>query len=113
VVQYLLNEFTALFMLSPGSLSQAISNFAKGLESWLTAAMTGCPEEMVHIKVSAVRTLARSLRRHITLNRLANAARGMLQNSAYTSQMLVDLNQIDFHNIQEQVCMNTIKIELL
>jgi regulatory factor X 1/2/3 len=75
--------------------------------------MTGCPEEMVRIKVSAVSTFAQSLQRHTSLNRLANAASGILQNSAYTSQMLVDLNEIDFHDIQEQVCMNTIKIELL
>ena len=35
----------------PGTLTQAIRNFAKGLESWLLAAMNGCPEEMVNVKV--------------------------------------------------------------
>lgn len=37
-----------------GSLTQAIRNFAKGLESWLTSAMAGCPQEMVDIKVLIV-----------------------------------------------------------
>jgi regulatory factor X 1/2/3 len=42
----------------PSSLTQAIRIFAKGMESWLTEAMTDCPEEMMHIKVSAVSSLA-------------------------------------------------------
>jgi regulatory factor X 1/2/3 len=37
--------------MSPGSLTQAIRNFAKGLEGWLTGAMTGCPEPIMNIKV--------------------------------------------------------------
>lgn len=38
--------------LSPsGALTQAIRNFAKSLESWLTNAMMNIPEEMVRIKV--------------------------------------------------------------
>ncbi|XP_069703475.1 DNA-binding protein RFX2-like isoform X2 [Periplaneta americana] len=86
----------------PSSLTQAIRNFAKGLESWLTAAMTGCPEEMMHIKVSAVSALAQTLRRYTSLNHLAQAARAVLQNSSQINQMLVDLNRVDFHNVQEQ-----------
>lgn len=35
----------------PGALTQAIRNFAKSLESWLTNAMMNIPEEMVRIKV--------------------------------------------------------------
>lgn len=38
---------------SSGALTQAIRNFAKSLESWLTGAMMNIPEEMVRIKVSA------------------------------------------------------------
>lgn len=34
-----------------GALTQAIRNFAKSLESWLTNAMMNIPEEMVRIKV--------------------------------------------------------------
>ncbi|KAK7872728.1 hypothetical protein R5R35_011870 [Gryllus longicercus] len=86
----------------PSSLTQSIRNFAKGLESWLTSAMTGCPEEMVQIKVSAVSAFAQTLRRYTSLNHLAQAARAVLQNSSQISQMLVDLNRVDFHNVQEQ-----------
>ncbi len=36
----------------PGTLTQAIRNFAKGLEGWLLAAMKGCPDDMILVKVS-------------------------------------------------------------
>ncbi|CAN8003937.1 unnamed protein product [Ixodes hexagonus] len=36
----------------PSSLTQAIRNFAKSLEGWLTSAMQGVPEDMVKVKVS-------------------------------------------------------------
>ncbi|XP_066992717.1 DNA-binding protein RFX2 isoform X2 [Anabrus simplex] len=86
----------------PSSLTQAIRNFAKGLESWLSSAMTDCPQEMVMIKVSAVSAFAQTLRRYTSLNHLAQAARAVLQNSSQITQMLVDLNRVDFHNVQEQ-----------
>lgn len=35
----------------PGSLTQAIRNFAKSLEGWLKNAMRGVPEEMMKTKV--------------------------------------------------------------
>ncbi|CAN8027716.1 unnamed protein product, partial [Ixodes persulcatus] len=35
----------------PSSLTQAIRNFAKSLEGWLTSAMQGVPEDMVKVKV--------------------------------------------------------------
>lgn len=38
----------------PSSLTQSIRNFAKGLESWLTCAMQGCPPEIVELKVGAL-----------------------------------------------------------
>lgn len=42
-----------LFPVAPGALTQAIRNFAKSLESWLTNAMMNIPEEMVRIKVDS------------------------------------------------------------
>ncbi|XP_075236299.1 regulatory transcription factor Rfx [Lycorma delicatula] len=86
----------------PSSLTQAIRNFAKGLESWLTSAMVGCPQEMVNVKVTAVGAFAQTLRRYTSLNHLAQAARAVLQNSTQINQMLTDLNRVDFHNVQEQ-----------
>jgi regulatory factor X 1/2/3 len=91
-----------VLMPIPISVIQAIRNFADELESCLKRAMTKCPEEMLHIKVSAVSALAQKLRRYSSLNHLAEAARPVLQNSSMTYQMLVDLDQVDFRNIQDQ-----------
>ena len=46
---------------------------------------------------------AQTLRRYTSLNHLAQAARAVLQNTAQITQMLADLNRVDFHNVQEQV----------
>lgn len=84
----------------PSSLTQAIRNFAKNLESWLTSAMTGCPDKIVQIKIGAVSAFSQTLRRYTSLNHLAQAARAVLQNSSQIAQMLNDLNRVDFHNVQ-------------
>ena len=84
----------------PPSLTQAIRNFAKSLESWLTQAMADCPEEITNIKLSTVRSFSQTLRRYTSLNHLAQAARAVLQNQQQISQMLTDLNRVDFANVQ-------------
>lgn len=84
----------------PSSLTQAIRNFSKNLESWLASAMTGCPDSIVQIKVGAVVAFSQTLRRYTSLNHLAQAARAVLQNSQQISQMLSDLNRVDFNNVQ-------------
>lgn len=114
-------------------MTQAIRNFAKSLESWLTNAMMNIPEEMVRVKVggpgggpgrggparlppprtpltpprpphtpkvAAASAFAQTLRRYTSLNHLAQAARAVLQNTAQISQMLSDLNRVDFANVQ-------------
>uniref|UniRef100_A0A3Q0RIV6 Regulatory factor X1 n=1 Tax=Amphilophus citrinellus TaxID=61819 RepID=A0A3Q0RIV6_AMPCI len=86
----------------PSALTQAIRNFAKSLENWLTGAMMNIPEEMVRIKVVCVGSFSQTLRRYTSLNHLAQAARAVLQNSAQINQMLSDLNRVDFNNVQEQ-----------
>ncbi|NWI21125.1 RFX1 factor, partial [Crypturellus soui] len=109
----------------PSALTQAIRNFAKSLESWLTNAMMNIPEEMVRVKVTprgqggqhgaagppltsprpqvaAASAFAQTLRRYTSLNHLAQAARAVLQNTAQINQMLSDLNRVDFANVQEQ-----------
>ncbi|XP_057202033.1 MHC class II regulatory factor RFX1a isoform X2 [Triplophysa rosa] len=86
----------------PSALTQAIRNFAKSLESWLTNAMMNIPEEMVRVKVTSASAFAQTLRRYTSLNHLAQAARAVLQNTAQISQMLSDLNRVDFANVQEQ-----------
>lgn len=84
----------------PSSLTQAIRNFAKNLENWLSSAMTGCPDKIVQIKIAAVSAFSQTLRRYTSLNHLAQAARAVLQNSSQIAQMLNDLNRVDFHNVQ-------------
>ncbi|XP_075433633.1 MHC class II regulatory factor RFX1 isoform X2 [Ascaphus truei] len=86
----------------PSALTQAIRNFAKSLESWLTSAMMNIPEEMVRVKIGAASAFAQTLRRYTSLNHLAQAARAVLQNTAQINQMLSDLNRVDFANVQEQ-----------
>ncbi|KAL0202851.1 hypothetical protein M9458_000869, partial [Cirrhinus mrigala] len=82
------------------ALTQAIRNFAKSLENWLTNAMINIPEEMVRIKVVCAGAFAQTLRRYTSLNHLAQAARAVLQNTAQITQMLSDLNRVDFTNVQ-------------
>ncbi|XP_062404794.1 MHC class II regulatory factor RFX1 isoform X1 [Sardina pilchardus] len=86
----------------PSALTQAIRNFGKSVESWLTSAMMNIPEEMVRIKVTCVGAFAQTLRRYTSLNHLAQAARAVLQNTTQINQMLSDLNRVDFANVQEQ-----------
>lgn len=83
-------------------MTQAIRNFAKALENWLTTAMSGYPESMVRLRASIVACLSQTLRRYTSLNHLAQAARAVLQNQTQITQMLSDLNRVDFHNVQEQ-----------
>ena len=56
------------------------------------------------LQITAVRSLAQTLRRYTGLNHLAQAARAVLQNSSQVNQMLSDLNKVDFANVQDQVC---------
>uniref|UniRef100_W5LIX1 Transcription factor RFX3 n=1 Tax=Astyanax mexicanus TaxID=7994 RepID=W5LIX1_ASTMX len=86
----------------PSALTQAIRNFAKSLEGWLTNAMSAIPQKMIQTKVSTVSAFAQTLRRYTSLNHLAQAARAVLQNTSQINQMLSDLNRVDFVNVQEQ-----------
>ncbi|XP_055077068.1 DNA-binding protein RFX2 isoform X3 [Periophthalmus magnuspinnatus] len=86
----------------PSTLTQAIRNFAKSLEGWLTSAMTSFPHEIIRTKVAVVSAFAQTLRRYTSLNHLAQAARAVLQNTSQINQMLSDLNRVDFANVQEQ-----------
>ncbi|KAM6394723.1 transcription factor RFX3-like isoform 2-T2 [Rhynochetos jubatus] len=86
----------------PSALTQAIRNFAKSLEGWLSSAMNNIPQRMIQTKVAAVSAFAQTLRRYTSLNHLAQAARAVLQNTSQINQMLSDLNRVDFANVQEQ-----------
>lgn len=62
--------------------------------------MKDCPPEMMTIKLATVRSFSQTLRRYTSLNHLAQAARAVLQNQQQISQMLSDLNRVDFANVQ-------------
>lgn len=51
-------------------------------------------------QLAAVVAFSQTLRRYTSLNHLAQAARAVLQNSTQISQMLADLNRVDFANVQ-------------
>ena len=84
----------------PSTLTQAIRNFAKSLEGWLTNAMSDFPQQVIQTKVGVVSAFAQTLRRYTSLNHLAQAARAVLQNTSQINQMLSDLNRVDFANVQ-------------
>lgn len=52
------------------------------------------------LQVVCVGSFSQTLRRYTSLNHLAQAARAVLHNSAQISQMLSDLNRVDFTNVQ-------------
>nr|CAB3265546.1 RFX1/2/3 regulatory factor X [Phallusia mammillata] len=88
----------------PSALTQAIRNFAKGLETNLKRSLEkgDIPMDLIRIKVSAVSAFSQTLRRYTSLNHLAQAARAVLNNVSQINQMLADLNRVDFANVQEQ-----------
>ena len=51
-------------------------------------------------KAGAVNAFAQILRRYTSLNHLAQAARAVLTNSNQITQMLADINKVDFANVQ-------------
>jgi regulatory factor X 1/2/3 len=50
----------------------------------------------------AVRSLAQTLRRYTSLNHLAQAARAVLTSDNQLTQMLHDMNRVDFQHVVEQ-----------
>lgn len=86
----------------PGSLTLVLRNFSKNLEPWLGLTLNGFPAGLLTAKTVAANAFAQMLRRYTSLNHLAQAARAVLQNSTNVSQMLSDLNKVDFTHIHEQ-----------
>lgn len=51
-------------------------------------------------QICSMVAFSQTLRRYTSLNHLAQAARAVLQNPSQISQMLNDLNRVDFANVQ-------------
>lgn len=86
----------------PQQLTQQIRNFAKNITGWMKNALDGYDETFVALKLEAVGAFSHTLRRYTSLNHLSSAARAVLQNQQQISQMICDLNRVDFKNVQEQ-----------
>ena len=77
-----------------------------------------CPPFVIHIctlpppllffQVCSVVAFSQTLRRYTSLNHLAQAARAVLQNPSQISQMLADLNRVDFANVQVREMHDTV-----
>lgn len=57
-------------------------------------------DEFIHLKTAAVNSMSHLLRRYTSLNHLATAACAVLKNQQQVSQMISDLNKVDFKNVQ-------------
>ena len=77
-----------------------IRNFAKNMETVMLHALSGLPASFLQVKCITANAFAQTLRRYTSLNHLAQAARAVLQNPHQISQMLADLNRVDFNNVQ-------------
>ncbi|OUC49730.1 RFX DNA-binding domain protein [Trichinella nativa] len=86
----------------PTMLTQSIRNFAKQLEPTLSAVLEDVPEELFNVKLDAGRSFGQILRRYTGLNHMAQAARGVLQNSSQMNQMFADFSRVEFPNVLEQ-----------
>lgn len=57
-------------------------------------------DEFIRMKTAAVSSLSHMLRRYTSLNHLSTAACAVLKNQQQVSQMINDLNKVDFKNVQ-------------
>ncbi|VVD01076.1 unnamed protein product [Leptidea sinapis] len=83
-------------------LPDAIRNFAKTLESALSAGSAGAPTISARAQNVAAACLSAALRRYTSLNHLAQAARAVLANHHQIHQMVSDLSRVDFRVVREQ-----------
>ena len=68
-------------------------------------------QEITTIKLSTVWSFSQTLLRYTSLNHLTQAARAVLQNQQQITQMLVDLNRVDFPKmkIEKQVLIEMLR----
>ena len=108
----------------PASRMHSLGTLEKKMQSWLQSALENLPQKLVaakasvspqhlpltivqysfylYLQVSAACAFSQSLGRFTTLNRLAQAARVVLENPQKISQLLSDLNRIDFTSFCEK-----------
>ncbi|TPX61648.1 hypothetical protein PhCBS80983_g00966 [Powellomyces hirtus] len=91
-----------VLQMMPIQIIQAVRQFARQLESWMLKALEGYSQLLTSRKIEVVKVFIQQLRRHTSLNHLAQAAAAVLDNQDQVNQMLADWNRIDFENIRDQ-----------
>ncbi|KAJ3010131.1 DNA-binding protein rfx2 [Thoreauomyces humboldtii] len=91
-----------VLQMMPIQIIQAVRQFARQLEGWMLTSLEGYSQLLTSRKVEVVKVFVQQLRRHTSLNHLAQAAAAVLDNQEQVNQMLIDWNRIDFENIRDQ-----------
>ena len=102
-MKFIFRNFKGIIQDVPQTLTQQIRNFARQSVNWMRRAVEGLTPQMAEAKINAVSRFSSHLRRLTSLNHLAREARPILSNQNMITQMMNDLNKIDFHKIQ--VCL--------
>ncbi|KND04216.1 uncharacterized protein SPPG_01648 [Spizellomyces punctatus DAOM BR117] len=91
-----------VLQMMPIQIIQAVRQFARQLEGWMLKALEGYSQLLTSRKIEVAKVFIQQLRRHTSLNHLAQAAAAVLDNQDQVNQMLTDWNRIDFENIRDQ-----------
>jgi regulatory factor X 1/2/3 len=86
----------------PMPVTQAVRHFARQLESWILAAMEGYYPMLVARKVEVAKVFAQQLKRHTSLNFLAQAAAQVLESAENMHTMFIEWSKLDFEGIKDQ-----------
>ncbi|KAI9220081.1 RFX DNA-binding domain-containing protein [Blastocladiella britannica] len=87
----------------PLPVTQALRHFARQLETWILGAMDGYFPMLVARKVEVAKGFAQQLKRHTSLNFLAQAAAQVLESAEVMHSMFTEWSKLDFEGIKEQV----------
>jgi hypothetical protein len=60
-----------------------------------------------------INAFAMTLRRYTALNHIAQATKAVLEDKQQITQMLSDLNRVDFHHIQVSICFERVGLVLV
>ncbi|KAJ3184927.1 hypothetical protein HDU85_001620 [Gaertneriomyces sp. JEL0708] len=91
-----------VLQMMPIQIIQAVRQFARQLEGWMLKSLEGYSQLLTSRKIEVAKVFIQQLRRHTSLNHLAQAAAAVLDNQDQVTQMLTDWNRIDFENIRDQ-----------
>ncbi|KAI8821142.1 RFX DNA-binding domain-containing protein [Fimicolochytrium jonesii] len=91
-----------VLQMMPIQIIQAVRQFARQLEPWMLASLHTQSPLLTTRKIEVVKVFIQQLRRHTSLNHLAQATAAVLDNPDQVAQMLADWNRIDFENILDQ-----------